>query len=327
MKAAAFIALGFALALALSFVLSGIEAGVPLLSRIRIRTLSRQKRTSARILQGLLDRPEEFLWTVLVGNTLALFAVLCGSLYVLNHYLVGHRWLLFGLLAIVAFLLYAVADLFPKVLFRKFPHRLCLALARPFWLIHLVLRPAVWAVARFADLILRLTGGRRFGSRLFGSREELRSIMQESASSLSAEEVAMVNRVLELQSRNLGSLMTPMSRVKSVAPDLPMAEFLRLCRETGRDRYPVLDVSGGRVIGMMSLREALYRSDVDLTRPVRTYMAAPFHLDPDLRLEEALKQLQRSDQRLAILRDRRQRELGLVTLGDVLRFLFGEVHL
>jgi len=327
MSATVFIAGGLALAVLLSFVLSGMEAGVPRLSRVRIRHLCREQHTPARILQGFLDRPEEFLWTILVGNTLATFALLWAALVVLHAWLDGRRWLVFALLAVVAFLLYAIADLLPKMLFQRYPNRLCLRLARPFRLIHLALRPVVAPVTWFANATLRLTGGRRFQDRLFGSREEFRSVMQESATALSSEEAVMVNRVLELPNRTLGSLMVAIAKVTTIPADLPLGEFLAQCRESGRDRFPVRDTPRGPIIGVMALHAVLYREGADPAGPVREYMSAPLRLEASLRLEEALKRFQRSGHRLAILTDPERGEVGLVTLGDILRFLFGEVHL
>src|SRR5215471_9016926 len=66
----------FALCLVLSFILSGMEAGVFALSRLRIRRQIRAGRRSAQVLQDYLDHPENFLWTILVGNTVANFLIL-----------------------------------------------------------------------------------------------------------------------------------------------------------------------------------------------------------------------------------------------------------
>src|ERR1051325_1881314 len=66
-----FIALG----LAFSFFFSGIEAGVFALSRVRIRRLVRSGNSNAKRLNHYLESPEDFLWTVLAGNTLSNFAV------------------------------------------------------------------------------------------------------------------------------------------------------------------------------------------------------------------------------------------------------------
>jgi hypothetical protein len=76
METKLFIALGLVCCLALSFVLSGMEAGVFALSRLRIRQQMRAGNASARVLHQFLENPENFLWTIVVGNTLVNFVVL-----------------------------------------------------------------------------------------------------------------------------------------------------------------------------------------------------------------------------------------------------------
>ena len=66
----------FATCLVLSFILSGMEAGVFALSRLRIRRQMRAGKRSARVLHDYLENPENFLWTILVGNTVANFIIL-----------------------------------------------------------------------------------------------------------------------------------------------------------------------------------------------------------------------------------------------------------
>ena len=74
----------FGFCLALSFVLSGMEAGVFALSRLRIRQQMRAGRRSATALHDYLEHPENFLWTILVGNTVANFLIL-GWLVMIMH--------------------------------------------------------------------------------------------------------------------------------------------------------------------------------------------------------------------------------------------------
>jgi CBS domain containing-hemolysin-like protein len=50
-------------------------------------------------------------------------------------------------------------------------------------------------------------------------------------------------------------------------------------------------------------------------------------LDEDLRVEVALRRMQRSGQRLAVVLNRERREIGIVTLQDMLKAIFGEVSL
>src|SRR2546429_5468239 len=131
MKAHALLWLLFAVCLALSFLLSGMEAGVFALSRLRIRQHMRAGRRSARVLHDYLENPENFLWTILVGNTVANFLIL-GWIVAVLHRLMHHHHVWFAVFfTALVFLFYALFDLLPKMLFRTYPNRLCIALARP----------------------------------------------------------------------------------------------------------------------------------------------------------------------------------------------------
>ena len=50
-------------------------------------------------------------------------------------------------------------------------------------------------------------------------------------------------------------------------------------------------------------------------------------LEEDLRLDVALERLQRGGQRLAVVLGRDGREVGIVSLEDILKTIFGEVKL
>src|SRR5712671_3068491 len=141
MEAKALIWLVFAACLALSFLMSGMEAGVFALSRLRVRRQMRAGRRSAEKLHDYLDNPENFLWTILVGNTVANFIILGWLVVILHHSLGGRRVWFVIVYVLTVLLFYAFFDLLPKMLFRAYPTRLCVLVARPFRLIHLALRP------------------------------------------------------------------------------------------------------------------------------------------------------------------------------------------
>src|SRR5471030_695123 len=79
------------LCLLLSFLMSGMEAGVFALNRLRVRRLARAGKRSAQLLHRFLENPEKFLWTIVVGNTLANFIILAWVLAKLHEWLLGYR--------------------------------------------------------------------------------------------------------------------------------------------------------------------------------------------------------------------------------------------
>jgi putative hemolysin len=319
----------FALCLVLSFVLSGMEAGVFALSRLRIRQQMRAGKQSAAVLHKYLENPETFLWTILVGNTLANFVILGWLIKVLHQSLNGHRLWFILLFAVIVFLFYAFFDLLPKMLFRSFPNRLCMILAQPFRAIDFLLRPLVALVEWFSGLLLQWRGGKTFTGHLFGNREELRLVMQESAQGFTSEERAMINRVLDLQTLTARQVMKPLDCAATASMQTAVNEVLGLCRERKVTRVPIWETRDGqrRIGGLISLKSLLFRGDVDVSKPIGDYIKPALFLNEDMRLEVALRRMQRSGQRLAIVLGREGREIGVLSLQDVLKVIFGEVSL
>ena len=315
--------------LALSFLLSGMEAGVFALNRLRVRHLARAGRPSAKLLHDFLEHPENFLWTILVGNTLANFIILGWVVAKLHDQFPGRYLLITGLFTAIVFLFYALFDLLPKMLFRAHPNQFCLSAARIFRPVHFVLRPLVAVVETTAAGVLRWTGGHAFTGRPFGNREEMRAVMQESAQAFTTGERAMINRVLDLQNFTVRQIAMPLDQAVTVETQTPIGDALVLARERKFSRLPVRETRAGerRIAGLLLLGPLLFRDDLDLQKPAAAHMTPALFLDEDTRLEVALRRMQRAGERLAIVLGRDRHESGVVTLEDILKVMFGEVKL
>ena len=312
-----------------SFLLSGMEAGVFALSRLHVRRLARAGKPSAKFLNQLLENPEKFLWTILVGNTLANFLILGLVLAKLREWFPGDISLMVIFFAVIVFLFYALFDLLPKMLFRAQPNFLSLGTANIFRIFYFILSPLVLIVEGISTMILRWTGGRAFTGQLFGNREEMREFMQESAQSFTSDERAMINRVLDLQNFTVRQIATPLNNMASVEMETSLGDAVELARRKKFSRLPVWERRGGerRVAGLLSVAPLLYRDDVDLAGPASAYMAPALVLNENTRLDVALRLMQRAGHRLAIVLARNGVEVGAVSLEDILKVIFGEVRL
>lgn len=327
MNETVFILLILGLTFGLSFVFSGMEAGVLALSRLRILQQVRAGNPAAAALQKLLDRPEDFLWTILTGNTLANFVFVSLALVGIERALGGRPVLVLGALMAVVFVLYVFGDLFPKTLFRRYPNRLSLLLARPFQVVAAALWPLVRVTAWMAQALVRWTGGRRFTGDVFGDRGALEQAMADTAAGLGDDERALVTRVVELQKLTVGALTVPLNKVATLARETPVREMLRRCREDDLARMVVLEKPGGRVLGVASLHNTIYRADLNEDQPVGAFVQSALYLPETMRLERALHRLRQTGERLAVVQDRTRRDVGIITLESILGRLFGDVRL
>jgi len=321
-----------ALCFGASFLLSGMEAGVFALNRLRIRRLARNNQPSAQILNRFLERPERFLWTILVGNTLANFIILGWILAKLHEWFLGQphaRATTVVLFAVIVFLFYAFFDLLPKMLFRAHPNTLCLTAARVFRIINFLLTPLVLIVEDVSQAILRWSGGQVFKGQLFGNREEMRAVMRESGHALTDDEHAMVNRILDLQNYSVGQVAKPLLETISVEAETPLRNAIALAREKNVYRFPVWENRDGRrrVAGLLDVGPLLYRETLELDKPASAYMIPAVFVNEGIRLEVALRLMQRAGQRMAIVLSRERVEIGIVAVKDILKVMFGEMKL
>lgn len=327
---ASYIAL--ALCFGASFLLSGMEAGVFALNRLRIRRLARGGKESAQILNRFLEKPERFLWTILVGNTLANFVILGWILAKLHEWFLGREYqqvFEVTLFAVIVFLFYAFFDLLPKMLFRAHPNSLCLSAARVFRIVNFLLSPLVLLVDDVSRVILHWTGGQAFKGQLFGNREEMRAVMRESGQALTDDEHAMVNRILDLQNYSVGQIAKPLTETTAVEALTPLREAINLAREKNLSRLPVWEVRDGqrRVAGLLDIGPLLYRESLDVERPSSACMIPAVFVNEGTRLEVALRLMQRAGQRMAIVLSRERKEIGIVAVKDILKVMFGEMSL
>ena len=125
----------------ISFIFSGIESGVYSINRSRIKKQIREGNKGASLLLNFQRAPENFHLTVLLGNTIA-NGVVAVVLVLLLHK-ISSGALFWCLFLLCVFSLFTVCDLLPKKLFRQFPIKLSLAVARPFRVIQFLFSPFV----------------------------------------------------------------------------------------------------------------------------------------------------------------------------------------
>jgi putative hemolysin len=314
---------GLLAAMSISFVFSGMEAGLFALSRVRIRHMMRLGDRLAARLYNYLEHPERFLWTILIGNTIANFLLV--TLVVIRFYELWSLSRIFWLgLCAVLFTSYVLLDLLPKVLFQRLPNRMCLALVNPFRWLAACLAPIIAPVAWFAEW---LTPGEARIGQFFGNREEFRALVQEGKNPLTSDERMLIDRVLSLQKLTVQRIAIPWEKVTKVNESTPASFARELAAERGFSRIPVESDEERKVVGILSLKSVIFSPKRHEESKAEDFMTPALIFDPATRLEEVLNQFQQGGHRMGVVVDEGKHPIGIVTLTDVLKVMFGEVTL
>jgi CBS domain containing-hemolysin-like protein len=115
----------------------------------------------------------------------------------------------------------------------------------------------------------------------------------------------------------------------AVEAQTPLRQAIALARENDFSRLPVWEVRDGhrRVAGMLDIGPLLYRETLDVEKPASAYMIPAIFVNEGIRLEVALRLMQRAGQRVAIVLSRDHTEIGIVAVKDILKVMFGEMKL
>jgi putative hemolysin len=275
-------------------------------------------------LYSYLEKPERFLWTILIGNTIANFllvALVVTRLY--GYWSLSKPMFWVGLFAVL-FTSYVLLDLLPKVLFQRLPNRMCLALVNPFRWLAACLAPVIAPVAWLAEW---LTPGEARIGQFFGNREEFRALVQEGKNPLTSDERMMIDRVLNLQKLTVQRIAIPWEKVTRVNESTPASFARELAAERGFSRMPVESDEERKVVGILSLKSVIFSPKRHEESKVEDFMTPALIFDPATRLEEVLRQFQQGGHRLGVVVDEGKHPIGIVSLTDVLRVMFGEVTL
>ncbi|MEI6712500.1 MAG: CNNM domain-containing protein [Verrucomicrobiota bacterium] len=303
--------------LAVSFVFSGIEAGILSVNRVRLRHRLKAKDPSALLLNRLLSDPERLLITVLiVTNFMNILALTLGVQELVR--LLGTAGYFVAL--ILALPIWAIGlEMLPKSLFRRFPYRALAALSGPLRLADLLLFPLHAIGMRFTrSLALRKY---RKPQKLFAGREDFKYMTFESEreGAISAEERAIIHSIVDFRAVTAREVMVPLKQTGAVASSLTIKEAREIARARGLDRVPVVGADGG-VTGVVDFHELAvggqWHGKVEMFQ--RRILKAELS-DSAYGL---LRKLRSARQFMAVVRDEAGRSVGIVFWDDLVRKLF-----
>ena len=328
--------------LGLSFLCSGMEAGFLSLNPLRITQWARSDDRKAKLLENYLQDPEHFLRIALVVNTTSNFLVMTlviAKLFVGIHH---HSWLIFIILCPLLFLFYTTCELAPKMLFSRFPNRLCLKLVGVFKRIDYWVSPFANFLFRIASLFLPKNNSPTVARSVVNSREELKELMRETALGLTSDEKELIANSLTLSVRTLEKIAKPFSEATVFFDNDVLEDVLSQPISEPYTRVPVLESKHEnkgkgltRAVGILNIKNILFdETDPDPRSLLLPWTDKCLRLPQDMELEGALSRMQSRRVRMAIVTRRQSRngkefeeDWGLVTLQDILTVVFGNVHL
>jgi Mg2+/Co2+ transporter CorB len=314
--------------LLLSAFFSIAETAMMALSRLRLRHLVREGSRRARLTQFLLDRTDQLLGVILLGNNLVnnVLATLVTALAI--YHFGQSEWVLAVAAGSLTFAILVFAEITPKVIGATYPERIALPASYVLALLLKVATPFVWFVNLFVRAVLRaLRIPRAAGNHAEQlTPQELRTIVLEGGKFIPAKHRSILLNLFDLEQLSVDDIMTPRSRIEALDIAQPPEAIGRQLMTCYHNKLPVCDGDIARVLGMLHVRKLLpLLGEPSLTpEQVRSRMVPPYFIPTGTPLLQQLQMFQDNRQRVGLVVDEYGDVLGLVTLEDIIEEMVGE---
>lgn len=158
------------------------------------------------------------------------------------------------------------------------------------------------------------------------SDEQLEVFLEEGAKEgvIEKEDQEMIESVLEFGDTLVKEIMTPRVHMTHVHIDSSLEEIVATIREKKKSRFPVVADKLDNVEGIILAKDVLNywdRDDFD----IRQILRPPFFIPETMRILELLKEMQRTNQKFAIVSDEFGGVSGVISMEDIIEEIVGEI--
>lgn len=306
---------------------SGSETALMAISRLRLRHLAETKPRRARLVEGVLEKPERLIGTILLGNNLVNVAISAIATAVAIS-IWGNRGIVYAT-GILTFVILIFAEITPKVYAKYFNEPVSFITAPILNVIMIVFYPFVFLVTYISKKILHLMGVdvSKIEKPLMTEAEIHTCIkMGWDEGAITAEERSMLSRVFTLNDKMVGEVMVPREKMNIVDSEASAEEIYRIILDSGHTRFPVMEGRDGEIIGFIHAKDMFHFMDQKKTGSIKGMIRPPYFVPADRTIDAQLRSFQKRNLHQAVVLDTEGKVTGLITLEDILEELVGSIQ-
>ena len=316
--------------LASSAVFSGSETALFSLSRIDLQKLRQSGHKDSESIHAMLDEPRRLIISILCGNELVNIASAVNMTSILLIIFAGQDVGWINIVIMVPLLL-LIGEVTPKTIAVNFPIKFASVVTAkilPKWIA--IITPLREIIRLISDQITTLIVGDDVDRQNILQPDEFRTLLEEGEETgiIDATERILIDNMLEASDTDISRIMTPSPRINFLDADLPVAELIEQFRHFHHPRMPIYKGHWDNVIGFVHSEEILklIRGEGELEKVTLDMIIKPADfVPPTKKIDEMFDYFQTHNTRVAIILGEYGEVLGLVTMKDVLTFIFGEI--
>jgi Mg2+/Co2+ transporter CorB len=306
---------------------SGTEVAMLSVNRYRIRHRAQAGQGTAKLLERLLAKPDDWLGANLV--ILAAASSFASAIATILAQRTGYSWAVPAVITGLTVVIIVFCELAPKIYAATHPEPVALNSAYIYRVLVWVAWPGLWVTNVMAYSLLRLFGVVRSSRASHAlNTEELRTVVAEAGPLIPQRHRQMLLSILDLGQVTVNDIMIPRQEIAAIDIGENWEDILDQLRQTPHTRLPVYEGDLDKIIGILHMKRVAQELARGTLTPDRLLEIArgrePYFVPEGTPLNVQLSNFQRNRRRLAFVVDEYGDIEGLVTLEDILEEIVGE---
>lgn len=314
--------------LGLSGFFSASETAFIALPRARLMHLVRSGRPGADRVSHIIQRPERFLATVLLGNNLVNTAAAALATVLALNLITNQGLSVLAATAGVTTFLLLFGETVPKNIAWRRSEKVAFAVSRPIRLVELTLSPVVTLLQLFSTMTNWALGISASTPQI--GEEEIRTMIAAGAQTgtVDAGEAALLEKVFRFGDRQIREIMTPRPEIVWIENGDNLERFLEVYSEHTHTRFPVYEESMENVLGVLSVKDILSGMEGlkgEASGPVTKDLRPAFFVPEMKSVSETFNVMREGGHSVVLTVDEFGGIAGLATLKQMMAVIVGQM--
>ena len=270
---------------------------------------------------ALIERYDELLSTILVGNNIANTANTAVATGVFVALYGPYGTVLSTVVMTLVVLVFG--EVTPKTLAKEYPESVAMSTASLIHGLMILFTPVNWVFSSWKKLLLHAAKGSEHNI----TEDELITIVEEAETegSIPSDHSELIQNAIEFDGIEAWDVLTPRVEIEAVDIEMSKQEIADLFLKTGFSRLPVYEDDLDRILGVLNQKDFhnyIYHS----AGTVAEYIKPVVFCAGSMKAFALLQMMQHRKCQIAIVIDEYGGTTGLVAMEDIIEELVGEIY-
>lgn len=301
------------------------ETAFASVSKNKIKVASEHGDNRAKKVLNILENFDKAITTILICNNITSVVIAT----VVTVYVTRMWGLSFVSLStiITTIVIFFACEMLPKSLAKKNSFKISLFCAGLISFLMKVLSPFSGILTSIGNKVASRTKDE--ADEFSVTEDELQDIIEDMTEdgALDEDQSDLISSALEYGDKTVRKILTPIKDIVAIDVDWDSKEIFEFLKKEKHSRIPVYKDTKDNIIGILRLRTYFksYVSNHNIPN-VKHLMDKVYYAKDNTEISELLPLMSEHKRNIAVVQNRNGRNLGIVTVEDILEELFGEIY-